>query len=124
VDHLFVLDGEGKVDDVIGNYAKYRIFKKEKESEKRKEAQTEKIVAKQRREGEKVKLSYKEQFEFDTLDKEIVEMEELKNQLSEKLNNPDLSYEDIEATSTQLTNLVEELETKTLRWMELAEFAS
>lgn len=123
VDHLFVLDGEGQVDDVIGNYAKYRVFKKEKEAEKRKEQQTEKVVAKKRREGEKVKLSYKEQSEFDKLDKEIPEMEEKKKELSEILNNPDNSYELIESTSKQLTELVESLENKTLRWMELAEFA-
>ncbi len=123
VDHLFVLDGEGKVDDVIGNYAKYRIFKKEKEAEKRKEQQTEKVVAKQRREGQKVKLSYKEQYEFDQLDKEIPELEEKKKQLSEILNNPDNSYEIIESTSKELTELIEVLEIKTLRWMELAEFA-
>lgn len=123
VDHLFVLDGEGQVDDVIGNYAKYRIFKKKKESEKRKEQQTEKVVAKQRKEGEKVKLTYKEQTEFDKLDKEIPEMEEKKKQLSEILNNPDNSYELIENTSKELTDLVEILESKTMRWMELAEFA-
>ena len=124
VDHLFVLDGEGQIDDVIGNYAKYRIFKKEKEAEKRKEQQTVKVVAKQRREGEKVKLSYKEQTEFDKLDKEIPELEGKKEILSEKLNTPDLAYDEIEKTSKELTNLVEELEIKTLRWMELAEFAS
>jgi ATP-binding cassette subfamily F protein uup len=123
VDHLFVLDGEGQVDDVIGNYAKYRIFKKEKEAEKRKEQQTEKVVAKQRKDGQKVKLSFKEQFEFDQLDKEIPELEERKKQLSEILNNPDNSYELIESTSKELTELVEVLESKTLRWMELAEFA-
>ncbi len=122
VDHLFVLDGEGNIDDVIGNYAKYRIFKKEKEAEKRKEVQTEKVVAKQRKEGEKVKLSYKENLEFEKLDKEIPELEEKKVKLSEILNNPDLPYEEIEKTSQELTDLVEELETKTLRWMELAEY--
>jgi ABC transport system ATP-binding/permease protein len=122
VDHLFVLDGEGNVDDVIGNYAKYRVFKKEKEAEKRKEVQTEKVVAKQRKEGEKVKLSYKENQEFEKLDKEIPELETRKNQLSELLNNPDLPYDEIEKTSQELTDLVEELENKTLRWMELAEY--
>jgi ATP-binding cassette subfamily F protein uup len=123
VDHLFVLDGEGQVDDVIGNYAKYRVFKKKKESEKRKEQQTEKVVAKQRKEGEKVKLTYKEQSEFEKLDKEIPELEEKKKQLSEILNNAENSYEIIESTSKELTELVEVLENKTMRWMELAEFA-
>jgi len=127
VDHLFVLDGEGGIDDVLGNYQKYRDFKKEKEANKRKESKVKsKAIASSTKDTvvkDKKKLSYNEQYEFTALDKEIPELETKKNELSEKLNSSGTPYDEVEKISAELTKLVAELDKKTERWMELAEFA-
>lgn len=117
VDHLFVLNGDGTVSDVIGNYANYREHKKQVESEG-KAADNKKEEVKKTNSN---KVSYKDKYEFEQLDKEIPELEEKKAQLSEKLNDATLPYEEIEKISQELTELVSDLDEKTMRWMELAD---
>jgi ATP-binding cassette subfamily F protein uup len=122
VDHLFVLNGDGTVSDVLGNYAAYRAFKKEQEAINREKANAAK--PKQEKTAANKKISYKDKYEFEQLDKDIPVLEEKKAVLSEKLNDPSLSYDDIEKISNELTQLVEELDEKTMRWMELADLMS
>lgn len=119
VDHLFVLNGDGTVDDVIGNYADYREHLKQKQSEKRQQTSSTKTI--QSEPVSKKKISFKDKFEFEKLDQEIPVLEDRKQQLSEQLNSPNLPFEEIEKISNELSQLVEELEEKTMRWMELAD---
>ena len=122
-DHLFVMNGDGTVNDILGNYTKYREFKREKKSLGKKiETQKEKPAAKV--EKEKVKLTHKERIEFDNLEKDIATLETRKTELSEKLNTGDLPYSEIENISNELTETVTEIDTKSERWMELAEYAN
>ena len=125
VDHLFVLNGDGTVKDLNGNYATYRTYIKERQSNIRAEKQEvrEESKTQVKTEKEKRKLSFNEKYEFEKLDKEIPELETRKEELSEKLNAGDLPYEEIEKISNELTQLVSDLDEKTMRWMELAEFA-
>lgn len=57
VDHLFVMNGDGIVSEVNGNYTKYRVFKKEQAVIKREEVVVEKKEKAERKEREKKKLS-------------------------------------------------------------------
>jgi len=125
VDHLFVLNGDGTVKDLNGNYATYRTYIKERQSNIRAEKQEVREESKthDKTDKEKRKLSFNEKYEFEKLDKEIPELETRKEELSEKLNTGDLPYEEIEKISNELTQLVSDLDEKTMRWMELAEFA-
>lgn len=117
VDHLFVLNGDGSVSDVIGNYADYRAFRKQQHSEQKESIESPKTATI----SSSKKISFKDKFEFEKLDKEIPELEEKKVELSAKLNDSSISYEEIEKISSELTQLIEELDEKTLRWMELAD---
>ncbi len=131
VDHLFVLNGDGTIDDVIGSYAQYRVHQKNKiQKDKRIQQELEKEVAENKAKQKntkpiptKSKLSYKEQREFEGLEKEIEQLETEKSELSAQLNNPELDYDKITEVSERLTKLVEELDEKSLRWLELAEYA-
>lgn len=131
VDHLFVLNGDGTIDDVIGSYANYREYLKVKAQEERKAQQAvgkKETVKKETIKVDvpvpnKIKLSYKEQREFEQLEKDIETLETEKESLSVKLNDPNLAYDEMTKLSERLTNLMEELDSKTLRWMELAEYA-
>jgi ATP-binding cassette subfamily F protein uup len=122
-DHLFVMNGDGTVNDILGNYTKYREFKREKKSLGKKiETQNENPTVKV--EKEKVKLTHKERIEFDNLEKDIATLEDRKNKLSEELNKGDLPYSEIEKISNELTETVTAIDTKSERWMELAEFVN
>lgn len=122
VDHMFVLNGDGSVKDITGNYSEYRIFKKDRDIEERKAIREETIIAKEQRQEEKRKLTYKEKLEFEKLEIDIEEMESRKKELSEKLNNPTLEYDKIEEISNEISSVVSELDLKTERWLELSEF--
>ncbi len=126
VDHLFVFKGDGEIQDFNGDYTDYRQMIKEEEKEQRKEEREAllKEKAKQKAaEEQKPGLSQDEKKELKRLEKQIAKLEEKKAELSERFNSTDISPEQIEEWSKELSALNEELEEKEMRWMELAEMA-
>ena len=134
VDHLFIFEGDGVIRDYPGNYTQFRILEKSKQSyasvssdittSKANTSSNEKIVAPIPVVVEtKVveKMSYKEKLELETLNKNMPALEAKKNELTAKLNNPDLNYEEIISYSEMLAKLNAELELAELRWLALSE---
>lgn len=123
VDHLFVFKGEGKIKDFPGNYSHY--FEKEqrqiKEDQTKKQEQGQKIVEKKPN-GSK-KLTYKERLELEELEKEISGLESEKLATEEMLGTGKLSPEDITEKSMRIGALIEIIEEKSMRWLELSEKA-
>ena len=125
-EHTMVLEGAGKVRMYPGNYSMYRAemeVEAAKEKAENKEQNAE-IKAEQKVEKpkEKVKLSYKEKLEFEKLEKEIPELEKKKTELEEKLGSTTDGQELIKI-SAELGKLMEEIDEKSMRWLELSEFA-
>ncbi len=128
VDHTLYFKGEGEVKDIIGNYTAYRKFLKEEVSETRKQEKAEKEKAKEaavvvKEEKKKVKLSYKEQVEFDGLEEAIEKLSVERDALMEELNSGALSGDEASVKAMRLSDIGREIEEKELRWLELAEFA-
>ncbi|HWJ27092.1 MAG TPA: ABC transporter C-terminal domain-containing protein, partial [Flavisolibacter sp.] len=67
------------------------------------------------------KLSYKEQREFDMLEKELVVLEKEKKELSEKLSTSNLSFEELQKFSERIAEISNLIDEKELRWLELSE---
>lgn len=133
VDHLFVFEGQGVVNDITGNYTVFRQFEKDKkfqaEEDQREVAKQaiklEKAIEQQvpkSNESETRKLSFKEKMEFDTLEKDIEQLEARKIELTEVLSNPSSATEALIQAGKELSQLVEELDQKTERWIELSEW--
>ena len=129
VDHCFVLEGDGKVKDFPGNFSQYRAQKEEalKAQDKEKEKAIEEPreasdVGSSEVQKEKVKLTYAERLEFQELDESIPSLEQKMNGISEALTETNDPEELARLTST-LGSLQDELDSKTERWMYLAEFA-
>ncbi|MCY1720230.1 ABC-F family ATP-binding cassette domain-containing protein [Prolixibacteraceae bacterium Z1-6] len=127
VDHLFVFEGDGKVTDFPGNYTVYRNKVEEEEQIK---ARTEaKIKAEAKMEAKvekpvqqiKKKLSYKEQREFDELEKEIPELERKKTELENLMNAGTLPHDELYEKSLELDKIKTLLDEKEFRWLELSE---
>ena len=121
VDHLLVFKGLGDFSDFPGNYSDYRDWKlakaeHEKEQSKPKEENTERI-----RLNDKRKLSFKEKKELEQLEKDIAALEEEKKRLEEMLCSGTLSVAELTETSKRLPVLGDELDEKTMRWLELSE---
>ena len=126
VDHIFYLDGTGNVKDFPGNYTQFREWKKEQESlakKQQEEKQKKEEVEIKKPEKQKKKLSYNEQREFESLEKELPELEVKKEELTKKLESGELSNDEIVAVSQELQVLIDDLDLKEMRWLELSEFA-
>lgn len=130
VDHLFVFEGEGFIRDFNGKYREYREFKhlqelekeKEKKEGKQEKFKEDKAKKKVNNTSEKRKLSYKEQKEYENLEGEIEQLEEKKDELTEQLNSGTLGHEELQKTSEKLGEIIDLIDSKTERWLELAEF--
>ncbi len=87
-DQLFIFEGEGNVRVYNGNYTDYRVERDEAEDAKKaalKAEKTKSMAAPAPAPAAKTKLSYKEQKEIETLEKEIAELENKKAILNEKM---------------------------------------
>ena len=71
---------------------------------------------------EKRKLTYKEQQEFKSLEKDLEKLEEEKELLTQKLSDPTLASEELMEAGEKLGKVVAELDEKTDRWLELSEY--
>lgn len=122
VDHIFVLNGDGTIKDIVGNYNEYRDYREEQVIEKRKEKAVE--IERVKNSSIKTKqLGFNEKREFEKLDEEIPKLEAKRAAHSEQLTSDSLPYEQIERISAELITLTEEIDLKTMRWMELAAMA-
>ena len=125
VDHLLVFKGDGEIKDFPGNYTQYREWQslQPRESAQTKEATSVK-VNKQNREIQptgKRKMTYKEKREFEQLEKDIEKLEAEQQSIEEALCSGTLSVEELTEKSKRLPLLKDELDEKSMRWLELSE---
>ena len=134
VDHLLVFNGEGHIDDFPGNYSEFREWKSLRDSEeqttkeeKRKEeakkaTSTESQGSKKTWGGErKRRLTFKEKQELKQLEKDIEALENEKKGIEEALCSGNLSVDELTEKSKRLPQLADELDEKSMRWLELSE---
>ena len=127
VDHLLVFSGEGVIRDFPGNYTQYRdvaaMESKESMAAKANQKQTETPAKKDYHNDTRRRLSYKEKMEYQQLEKDIEKLEAEKKQIEEALCSGALSVDELTEKSIRLPKLEEELDEKSMRWLELSEFA-
>jgi len=125
VDHLFVFEGAGVVRDFPGNYTEYRDKKELEEKQLGSTTVTTtqpiELPVINKTEGSKRKISFKEKFEYEQLEKEIAELEAEKNRLTELLSAGTSNANEIADYSIKIGNVIAALDEKTLRWLELSE---
>ncbi|CAF1436175.1 unnamed protein product [Adineta steineri] len=130
VDHLFVFEGNGVIKDFAGNYTQFRLAEREnsflKEDDSSQMTDDSKKTAFNSFNGQLPsvirKLSYKEKREFEQLEKDIPQLENERNHLTEKLSM-NINYEEITLASERLIVINSMLEKKEMRWLELSEFS-
>ena len=120
VDHLFVFRGEGMVEDFPGNYSDFRTYEDSTSvsSEPKKIATTNKEITPKQ---SQTKLSFNEQKELKNLESKLKSLEFDKKQIESKFLVEDISIDTIEMLSTNLKKVLQVIEDKELRWLELNE---
>ncbi len=127
VDHILAFEGDGKIKDFIGNFSEYREAKSREESMEKSTAQKQEPVKENipaavnnPSTAKKKRLSFKEQRELETIEKEMPELEVERAKILDHLNN-ESDYEKISKLSTDLETISEKLENHEMRWLELQE---
>ena len=121
VDHLLVFKGGGEVQDFPGNYTQYRQWSQLSSQTEAKAAPAEKKEKPAYRNETKRKLSYKEKTEFEQLGKDIAALEAEQAEIEAQLSSGALSVDEITKKSKRLPILKDELDEKSMRWLELSE---
>lgn len=124
VDHLLVFKGEGEVKDFPGNYTQYREWTALQPREAKEVADRKEVKDNRPAKETKKKLSYKEKREFEQLEQEIAALEEEQRQLEEALCSGTLAVEELTEKSKRLPLLKDELDEKSMRWLELSELSN
>lgn len=120
VDHILVFKGEGVIDDFPGNYTEYRQYSALQSKE---EAKVDASVKEKKsyRNDSRRRMSYKEKREFEQLEKDIASLEQQQHEIEEALCSGTLSVEELTEKSRLLPKLKEEIDEKSMRWLELSE---
>ena len=133
VDHLFIFCGDGVVKDFIGSYSEYREYIKEYEAELKSAARAEEKAAKEKAVKEaakatpqeapakKKKLTFKEQREFEQLEKDLESLAAEKADLEAKLSSGTLPFDQLQTASERVGQLINLIDEKEFRWLELSE---
>lgn len=129
VDHLLVFKGGGEVKDYPGNYTQYRESQKllQKSADaKSKSSSTFNDTSssvKPRLTEKKRRLTFKERKEFEQLEIDIEVLEKEKSDIEAALSSGTISVDEITSMSKRLPLLNEELDEKSMRWLELSEYS-
>ena len=121
VDHLLVFNGNGDINDFPGNYTQYRMWQALQPKDAEKSDNTEKREKKSYHGEQKRKLSFKEKRELQQLEADIEALEKEQKHIEEELCSGTLSVEDLTQKSKRLPQLKDELDEKSMRWLELSE---
>ncbi|MBS1593271.1 MAG: ABC-F family ATP-binding cassette domain-containing protein [Bacteroidetes bacterium] len=133
VDHLFVFEGKGVIRDFPGNYTLYRFYKdqEKKTGTFSQEAKSSLLQAEPEEKEEKPivkaeaatskKMSFKEKFEFEALEKELPALTKERDELNDKIASGTLPYEELQKVLARIAEVTGQLESKEMRWLELSE---
>lgn len=129
VDHIFAFEGDGVIKDFPGNYSDYRDWRVAKEQDEKQEQKAiqqattpkEKPVSKES--SRPRKMTFNEKREFESLEKEIADLEDEKGRLEAELNSGNLAPDDLIAKSNRIGVVMEHIDEKSMRWLELSELA-
>ena len=133
VDHLLVFKGNVEIKDFPGNYSDYREWEEINETLISDNEKASKITKDDKQTGQNVqsnknientakrKMSFKEKQEFESLEREIPDLEKEKAAIEEALSSGQLNNEEITTMSKRFSELIEIIDVKTMRWLELSE---
>lgn len=122
-EHLFVMEGDGKVRDFPGDYSTYRhcllAERKERKSEEaRSKGDSSPAPAKARTERP-VRLTYKETRELEALQEELPRLEAEKAALEEQMSSGTLDNDALQRSAARIAELMEMIDEKEMRALEL-----
>jgi ATP-binding cassette subfamily F protein uup len=131
VDHLLVFKGNGEVKDFPGNYTQYREWQSietsvaiDRNTKSVPVAPSKEASTVRQNDGQPRRMTFKEKREFEQLEKDIEQLEAEKKRIEDALCSGTLSVEELTGKSKRLPEINDELDEKSMRWLELSELKS
>ncbi|WP_298546796.1 ABC-F family ATP-binding cassette domain-containing protein [uncultured Aquimarina sp.] len=121
VDHLFVFRGNAIIEDFPGNYSDYRTYENSRIPEKVKTVDTEPKTKTSWKKENKTALSYNEQKEYNRIERDLKKLEIQKKEIEALFTSGTLEGDKINEESAKLKKVIEDIEEKEMRWLELSE---
>ncbi len=122
-DHLFVFEGEGRIKDYYGAYSSYRQARDKGSQNNNKLSEKKSKPGRQKTESKvKTKLTFREQQEYNSLEPEIEDLEKEKALLEAELTEGKLDYKSLEQKSKRVAEIIDLIEVKLQRWLELGQY--
>ena len=123
VDHLFVFQGKGRIDDFPGNYSDYRAYEESAVQEMYNASSDQKKQNNDWKATNKSEngLSFNEQKEYNKLEKDIKNLEKIRDSLQNRFSTATLNPEEIKTLSIELSEISEQIDVKTERWFVLSD---
>ncbi|HVZ97316.1 MAG TPA: ABC-F family ATP-binding cassette domain-containing protein [Chitinophagaceae bacterium] len=123
VDHLFAFGGDGVIKDFPGNYSQYRAWKQEEDKNIADDTAGKKKITpeKNKTASNAKKITFREKYEFEQLEKEIPALEREKESLQQQMNDGSLGYDKLQQAAERISDIILLLDQKETRWLELSE---
>jgi ATP-binding cassette subfamily F protein uup len=124
--HLFIFEGEGRIKDFNGDYTDFREIQKEQErAQRRQDKNDQQRIKEAAKPASSNGLSPDERKELQRIEKDIQKLESRRREVENLFHDQDkLSPQQIEDLGKEITSLQQQIETKEMRWMELADKAT
>ena len=122
VDHVFAFEGNGLIRDFPGNYTQYADRREEEEKARREASRTTTTPSQPTREKNRQRrLTYKEQQEMKQLEIDMESLNSERTELETALSSGTLSPEKLLEASRRVAEIIDILDEKEMRWLELSE---
>ena len=120
VDHIFAYEGNGSIRQYNGGYTDYyTLHKEEEKKEKQEKAAVQSTRASRTTLPPKLKFTFKEQKEFETIDEDIAALEEKIEQADKDMKKASADFVRLQELMDEKAQLEEQLAEKMERWVYL-----
>ncbi len=123
VDQLFVFEGQGEIRNFPGNYTIYRDSVDQKLKQQKKNEKQIKPKKEKPKQEQPKKFSFKEKREFEQLEVDIETLTSEKEEIEKAMSSGSLSNDELIEKAHRIEQVIELIDEKEFRWLELSELA-
>jgi len=123
VEHMFVFEGQGQIRNFTGNYTIYRDAQLEEELKQKQIEKPVKVKKEKPKQTIKTKMTFNEKREFDQLEKDMESLNKEKDEIEVAMSSG-ISNDDLMIKSARIQEVMDLLDEKEMRWLELSEIGN
>jgi ATP-binding cassette subfamily F protein uup len=124
VEQMFVFEGQGQIRNFTGNYTLYRNAQLAEELKQKQIEKPVKVKKEKPKQTIKTKMTFGEKREFEQLEKDMESLNEEKSEIETAMSSGTLSNDDLITKSARIQEVMDLIDEKEMRWLELSEIGN